>query len=386
MNSSVTATTYRSSLPAVLALAAALLIPGAATGDDASRLRALELYDQGSYAEALPLLEQLDAAGEAGGTDLYRLYFCLRHAGDPRATGTLQRARQALEAELPTALDLEVPFYLANTHRNFGRLSDAKRVAAQATGRLERGELPEPRNGIDRFRLAKLYDDQGRADEAARWYGEAIESFETEGGDAAAPYLAWALRYLADRTWEAGDYGAAAAHLARLTKGDDASAPDLDRLASALVRSGRYADARTAWQRVERLDPPNADRARYCWRLAGQASELGTLPETASDGRPWVELSREELEGTLEESAKVAREILAEASEAERIRKRQRRKMQARLDEARGRFVAAGLEHALRRFGIRETAFFGGYAPLVFHAKEWRLPEAAPAGEARRQR
>jgi hypothetical protein len=37
-------------------------------------------------------------------------------------------------------------------------------------------------------------------------------------------------------------------------------------------------------------------------------------------------------------------------------------------------FVAAGLEYALRGYGIRETAFREGYAVLVFQNSSWELP------------
>jgi hypothetical protein len=45
------------------------------------------------------------------------------------------------------------------------------------------------------------------------------------------------------------------------------------------------------------------------------------------------------------------------------------------LRETRGQFVAAGLEYAIRRYGIRETAFREGYAVLIFQDRAWELPE-----------
>ena len=38
-----------------------------------------------------------------------------------------------------------------------------------------------------------------------------------------------------------------------------------------------------------------------------------------------------------------------------------------------GVFVAAALEYAVRGHGIREAAFFGGYAPLVFQRSAWKI-------------
>ena len=52
--------------------------------------------------------------------------------------------------------------------------------------------------------------------------------------------------------------------------------------------------------------------------------------------------------------------------------------MAASLAQARSTFVGAALEYALRDHDIRETAFLGGYAPLIFHPEEWLLPEEEP--------
>jgi len=45
------------------------------------------------------------------------------------------------------------------------------------------------------------------------------------------------------------------------------------------------------------------------------------------------------------------------------------------VGKAKAVFVAAGLEYALRNLPIRETAFFGGYAPLIFHPQKWSLDQ-----------
>ena len=51
----------------------------------------------------------------------------------------------------------------------------------------------------------------------------------------------------------------------------------------------------------------------------------------------------------------------------------ERRLMQLLIDGAQSLFVAAAMEYGLRRYGIRETAFLGGYAPMIFHQKLWDL-------------
>ena len=69
------------------------------------------------------------ASRPSDGTLLYRLYYCQLQTGRPEARQTLQRAQEALEAQLGEAPDLEVPFYLANVYRNSARLTEARRVA-----------------------------------------------------------------------------------------------------------------------------------------------------------------------------------------------------------------------------------------------------------------
>ena len=78
----------------------------------------------------------------------------------------MDRARLALETEVPSAETLDVPFYLANVYSNVARLTDMRRVSANATRHVENGDWPEPTDGIGRFRLGKLYADQQRTDES----------------------------------------------------------------------------------------------------------------------------------------------------------------------------------------------------------------------------
>jgi tetratricopeptide (TPR) repeat protein len=134
---------------AVIMFVVICLGAGASGEDQASiRARALELYDAGRYAEAKSLFEQLDAAGPIDGTLLYRLYYCQRLANDDKARDTLDRARQQLEKDVATASDLEAPFYLANTYRNVGRLTDARNVyRAVSSGQALR--RPGARGGGD---------------------------------------------------------------------------------------------------------------------------------------------------------------------------------------------------------------------------------------------
>jgi len=372
-----------------------------ADAENDQRARALKLYGEGSYAQALPLFEALDAAGEADGAMLYRLYFCQRHTKDPEARKTQERARLQLEKEAGDSPDLEVPFYLANAYRNIGRLTDMRRVATAATARVKSGELPQPGSGIEMFRLGKLYADLGSDDEAAVWYSRAVELLADEGAETVPPYAAWAARYLAEKALVRDDHEAAAKYYRFLPMDGRDALPDLDNMATASCRAGRYGQAEQAWLQAERLDPANANRFRYARHLASMAEELGQLPENGADGRPWKELSKDELQTALNENVQAIRQAVATARKAESlmqsvgavatealsqsgslkklekhlglVREKLLASLQAEVNEAKPPFVAAGLEFAIKSYGIRETAFFGGYAPLIFKAEQWQV-------------
>jgi hypothetical protein len=146
----------------------------------------------------------------------------------------------------------------------------------------------------------------------------------------------------------------------------------------AYCRTGRYDEAKSTWQQAERRNPANANHVRYSWRLAAQAEQLGSLPAAAPDGRSWDELSQEALEQLILEKSQAARAAVTEAEQGEALTNEQRQALQRRMDEARPFFIAAALEYALRGYPIRETAFANGYAPMIFHSREWKLPKKQP--------
>jgi tetratricopeptide (TPR) repeat protein len=381
-------------------LCCTLLVYAAGEQQD-RRASALTLYGEGKYEQALPLLQALDAAGAADGALLYRLYFCQRHAKDPAARTTQERARVQLEKEYADSPDLEAPFYLANVYRNVGRLADMRRVAAEAISRIENGSLPQPATGVEMFRLGKMYADIDRKEEAAGWYSRAVEMLDDGEAVSAPPYIAWAARQIAVWALSKEDYAVAAEYYALLPMGTKDSLPDLDSMATASCRAGMYAQAKEAWLQAERLDPANANRFRYSRHLAAMAEELGRLPMNAPDGRTWQELSKEELQSEMIERVSAVREVVASGREAEalvrgvdmaatealgpseslkkfkiqlrRLRGMLLQNLQAEIDLAKPDFVAAGLEITINRYGIRETAFFGGYAPLIFNKEQWSL-------------
>lgn len=341
---------------------------------EATPERAVELYDSGQYAEARVVLEQLDAEGEADGKLLYRLFYCQRVAGDGKSVATLKRAVEQLETEAATARDLESSFYLVNGYSSLNRPADAQRAAQAVTARIQNGELDEPETGLDQFRLGKLYADQRQADKAERWYRAAVESFTEEGQAMHVAYLKWAARFLADVNFRREDWSAAEEYLARLAELDEPTKADLDRLAVSRARIGLYSEAARSWRASELLDPANANRARYCYRLAEAAAKFEDMSAAAPDGRLWTELDKTDLEAVLKAQTEEVRSVKEESQQLTWADKEPRKALQTRLDAARPIFVAAALEYALQGNSIREAAFFGGYAPLVFKDKEWKVP------------
>ncbi len=345
--------------------------------------RAVEMYDEERYAEAREALEALDSAGKADGPLLYRLSFCLG-LGDDRGAhdATLARAIAALEKETAGGGGLESWFYLAGGYRNRGRLSDATRVAAEATRRIESGSLPKPERPVDLFRVAKLHEDQGRADEAASWHRKALAGFAEHPAKYPA-YERWSQRYLGDLALSRSDWEGAEREYAALASGGKAQARDWFKLAVARSRVGRFEGAAEAWRESEKASPGSGDDARYARHLALQAAELGMLPSFAPDGRTWDLLGRDDLERTLVEKAKVAQDVSARLQAAGGADvPALRAELSRELADARRIFLAAGIEYAVRGLPIRETAFAGGYAPLVFQADRWGVPEPEAAGDA----
>jgi tetratricopeptide (TPR) repeat protein len=334
--------------------------------------QAVALYDQGRYAEARPILEQLDDDGMLTGPLLYRLSYVLAVGGDtPGQQGALRRAVALLEQELSSDATLESAFYLANSLRNLNRAAEAREVALRAIERAESGSWQPSTDPVELFRLAKLYADVGRQADAALRYRQTLERLEASP-DAFPIYVRWARRFLAELAFNRGDYDAVETELTALEERGMADPSDWDRLAVARARLGNWPGAAAAWRAAEAANPADADRPRYCRHLATLASGMGALPELAPDGRPWSALSKPELEALMKTQADIVKNIQA-ALDVESVDDETFAGFEKEVGAAKTVFVSASLEYALRKLPIRETAFFGGYAPLIFHAQNWEL-------------
>ncbi len=356
----------RAVVAAVLLLSAAVFAEDAGTSPE----KAVALYDAGRYAEARSMLELLDAEGKASGALLYRLAFALKQTGAAGPGKAMEsRALAALEQEFAGGGGLEVAFYLSNTYINRNDPDRSAQVALEATDRLEADTWPAPQTALDRFRIGKLYADQGREDEAAGWYRKALAGFEEQAGRFPS-YEKWIRSYLYKAASDQRDWKTAGDLLRDNLKAGGGSRIDHDLLAVLLTRSGQWNEAEEAWRNLERMDPAQADRPRYCRQLTIRAREVGTLPLETLDGEPIAGLDKERMEVILKElknrleAVQVGYETNPEADQESA------RKESAKIKSV---FVAVALEYAYQGHPIRETAFQGGYAPMIFHASKWEV-------------
>jgi tetratricopeptide (TPR) repeat protein len=374
----------RLGFPAILTAFAVAATTCAADDTAAIKDAAVRLYDQGNYDEALKTLQELDHARLLDGPLLYRLFFCEKSTGqNDDAKKTLERARQALESEIASSTSLDVAFYLANTYSNLGRGTEARDVARDMTVKIESGRLAAPTSAIGQFQLGKLYQDQDRQAEASAAYAKAVDGFDLANGRYAGN-ARWALRYLGSGALARADLKAAETALARLVAVGGVEAADWDVLATTRARLGKYGPAAEAWKASFKLDRSGGDDQSYAARLAEAAVLIGPLPTAAPSGAAFTLMNQSDLQDFLKTSAGAVVAAPTRAAELMRPEKdgtqpraldpELRAEIARTLLDTRRQFTAAGLEYAVRHYGIRETAFREGYAVLIFQDRAWELP------------
>ena len=355
-----------------LAAAAVLLLSfaGFSAGSAVNPEDAITLYDAGRYTEARAMLEELDTRGKATGPLLYRLAFALGKTGEAGPGKAMEaRAMAVLEKEFETGGGLEVAFYLSNAYRNRNQPERSVEVALEATRRQESGVWPPANTALRQFRLGKLYADQNREEQAADWYRKALAGFEEQAGRYPS-YENWIRRYLIQIAADRQDWKTAGDLLSASLEEGKGTRADYDSLAVLLTRSGQWDEAGEAWRTLEQMDPSQSDRPRYCRQLTIRAREAGTLPLETLDGEPITGMDKDRMEVILKELAERVAEIqiAAEAGSGSSPDEDQNE-----LDRIKGVFVAVALEYAFQGHPVRETAFQGGYAPMIFHGSRWVL-------------
>ncbi|MDH3627080.1 MAG: hypothetical protein OES25_05420 [Acidobacteriota bacterium] len=350
---------------------------GLAVAEEPLRQQALAAYDESRCPDALQAFQQLDDQGALDGPLLYRRYFCLNQIGDDGATGALRRAIETLEEEFGKETTLETGFYLGNAYGNIARLSDRAAISAKTVAAIESGETPSPTTPADMFRLGKLYQDLEQTDDARKWFSATVEHAEGQENVTGA-YVRHAARFLIEEAAAGGDEEALARYTTAALADGSGTVEDYDRLAVMHARQKNYLAASKAWNKALLLNPSQGNRPRYLTRLCHSAIKLAPLPETDGANRPWAEMNGAELEEVIRRQAEIVAEIMTStqaAIEAEQpINAEQRADYQSRVDQARPLFVAAAMEYSLQGNSLREFAFFGGFAQLVFRDRDWRVP------------
>ena len=186
---------------------------------------------------------------------------------------------------------------------------------------------------------------------------------------------------MAERAFRQREFATAQQYYAALIDAGEGTAADFDRLAVSSARVGMYDEAARAWQQAELASPVDANRPRYGSRLASLAAKLEAVAERAPSGKAWTELTKEELESLLKDQSEQVKATLAEVAQAGAIDKATRQRYRRQLKELQAVFVPAALEYVLRGHSIRQTAFFGGYAPLILNRRAWRLPKPEEAAK-----
>jgi len=233
--------------------------------------------------------------------------------------------------------------------------------------------MAPPTVAVEQFRLGKLYADRARAADAERWFEKAVDGLAMSGNATHRPYLDWAARWLGKRAIEDELFETAAKQFTHVCTGNAATLEDFDNLALASLMIGDYTAAAKASQQGLRMDPEDANRYRYGAALAQLASRTRDIPISPDGERGWDEIGREELDTLLRQQAQIVREVQAEFKELDRPSPERKQAATARITAAQSLFVGAALESVRRGINLREAAFFGGYAPLIFYAREWKL-------------
>src|SRR5436309_11916306 len=375
-------------------------------------------YEAGRYQDALRLLESADADGSADGIALYRMGYCYSVQGEKaRAQETYELARKALEEkEESSAATLEDNFYLVNVLLNQGSNSEAKAAADRALKAIETCAVRVSPGGTASFRVGKLYGDAGKMDRQAAWYHRALAEFAKEPNPPVA-YINRAASAVAAFELSKGAWKVAIPELERL-HGLYPSDSDIPlSLFIAQLHTGDFDGAGKSVALLRTAGGKHTDELSYLKGILQTVRRMSgsghSLPDREPDGRPYQDLSNEELMGSPDSSpdgsehasepkakpglllqiAKASGEIITaqpeegsyiveERGAQKKIVKLPGPALLEKIDALQGRFLAVCLEILRRGLPLQEISFTSGVSPLVVHdwRGEWiRSNEAAPA-------
>jgi tetratricopeptide (TPR) repeat protein len=311
---STTRTTARA-VAALACLATTLVMPGcrgrggeATGGASAAPVDpAQALYNQGKYADALPLLETSAAAGKTG-TLLYQIGFAKGAQNPATAPGVRHpfwvEARPLLEKEIaaPGGVTLDRLYYLTVIAFDDADVEGMEKFARQAVDTIEKGTEGTNLDGEDWFRLARMHDFLREPSEAEAAYRRALSAFRKVPAQNPT-YQALTLARVGDLDYEEKHFEDA------LEEYDEALkiAPTLDQIKPfrrgvALLMAGR-ADEAVAAFRADR-DEQTVTEAQYAADLALKAKAVGGLARSDTDGTPIGGMPLEGLDERIKEAGK----------------------------------------------------------------------------------
>ena len=347
-----------------LLIALLLLVLGAACSKESAARRTLAqgmaLYNEGKYAEALPVLQKARGDGLEDGTLLYQLGYCrevVEKSPEPRREAWREaEAILAREVAQPEGATLERLYYLTVIHSDTDRFDAMTQYARQAVEQFEKGPNPNALTGEDWFRLGRLHDFLSEASLAEAAYRRSVSAYSNSKGGAAS-YHSLALARVADYDLIAGHYSKAAEEFDQALKlypPNSQVRPFQHGLALLAVR--RYDDAIARFG--EDKNETNIE-SQYGGDLARKAKAVGPLDDKDIDGSPIQRLPDEALEARVKEAAASYRAARTKNSY------RQGDALPAEVALHQKRFAALLIEYFLRTKGMQEFTLREGFADLV---------------------
>jgi len=322
---------------------------------------AQDLYAQGKYSEALPLLEQAAAARRTGSL-LYQVGYCksvVEGRGSSSKKQHWSEARPILEREIaePGQATLDRLYYLTVISSDQGEAEATLKFGRQAIDTIEKGSDPNSLPGEDWFRLARIHEFLDEPSEAEAAYRRAVSAFQKVPASNPS-YQALALARVGDLDFENRRYDAAVESFDEALK----LVPGLDqvrpyRRGVTLFGSGRIDEAITAFASDQ--DPQTNTESQYAADLARKAKEVGGLNIADADGAPIDRMPLEGLEGRIKEAGAEYR------AAREKHSFKPGDPLSAEVADRQKRFVSLLRERLLQTGELQEFCLQEGLADLV---------------------
>jgi tetratricopeptide (TPR) repeat protein len=291
---------------------AALGLLGSACSREGQARRTLQeasvLYNQGKYAEALPLLRKAQEAGLKDGTLLYQLGYCREAVeGKPEGRREIWSAAQSLlaqEISQPGGPTLEKLYDLSVIHSDRQEWDTMKQYARQAVEQFEKGPNPNALNGEDWFRLGRLHDLMVEPSDAEAAYRRSVSAF-AKSQEGSAIYRSLALAKVGEFDMHMARYTLAADEFdeaVKLFPGNSQIRPFQHGV--ALLAARRFDEAAARFG-ADTFDTNT--ESQYAADLARKAKDVAPLDDKDTDGTPLRTLPEVALQARVREAGKAFR-------------------------------------------------------------------------------